>query len=513
MTFSRAVTRRLGRSVALGAVAACAACGSTVAGVGTVATGPAVDGLSSSAGSQTFSAPGPAGAPAADPGAAAVGIGPPAAGGADTTTGPVPGAGAAVVTPTTAGAAPRADVTGPIKVGILLTAVGNADAVGIEVGNTYSEREFDDALIEALNKRGGLHGRRIIPVYAKTDTASTDWSTDFQKACAKFTQDDRVDVVLGSDFAYFANFERCLARAGIPHLSNSSNVPDNQELRQFPLLRALIVPTIDKRSIAKLQGAINSGFLTPENKLGVITDSCPGTQRAWQQVVKPFLARHHITVAATADEGCADGYNSSFSAAGAAVGNATLSFRSKGVDRITFITVSESGTMIVMAHDASSQHYYPGWILSSLAGTALLQDQAPQDEMRNTRVYGWLPSQDVKPSQYPEPNAAQRRCYSLVKSQGVTPVSTADYSYTQSICEAVFVYEAALGNSHVDTEGRAVIAGLGKVGRSYQSVFDIGGAADFSIDRLNDAPRLYREARWEAHCSCFAYAGPTYPMP
>ena len=66
-------------------------------------------------------------------------------------------------------------------------------------------------------------------------------------------------MVLGSSFAYFASFERCLAKAGIPHLTNSSNVADNRELSQFPLLRALIVPPIDTRSIAKLRGPSTPG--------------------------------------------------------------------------------------------------------------------------------------------------------------------------------------------------------------------------------------------------------------
>jgi ABC-type branched-subunit amino acid transport system substrate-binding protein len=408
-----------------------------------------------------------------------------------------------------AGSAPK----GPVKVGILLTTVGQADALGYNIGNTFSEQQFDDAVIASLNSQGGLHGRKIVPVYAKTNTASTSWEADYSAACSKFTQDDHVDVVLGSSFAYFRSFESCLAKAGIPHLSNTTNVPDNAELAAFPLYRALIVPTIDKRSVAKLQGAINSGFLSPSNKLGVITDSCPGSQRAWNDVVKPFLAKHRITVGGTADEGCADGYNGSFSAAGAAVSNALLAFRSAGVDRITFITVSETGTMLVMSQGASSQGYHPGWIASSLVSSASLQGQAPADQLKNTRVYGWLPSQDVSPSLYGRPNAALKRCLALLSARGIKASSQADYSYAESICEALFAYEAALGRSGGDSEGRRLIAGLDAVGHSLQSVFVLDGAVRFSTAQRNDAPRIYREARWSDGCSCFMYAGPTYPMP
>jgi ABC-type branched-subunit amino acid transport system substrate-binding protein len=401
----------------------------------------------------------------------------------------------------------------PVKVGILLTTVGQASALGLSVGNTHSEREFDDAVIKAMNQHGGIQGHQIVPVYAETNTASSNWESDYQAACATFTQDDRVDAVLGSSFAYFASFEACLTKAGIPHLTNSSNVADNQELSRYPLLRALIVPTIDVRSIAKLQGAINTGFLTPHNKLGVITDSCPGSQRAWTDVVKPFLERNHITIAKTADEGCANGNNESFSSAGAAVSDALLSFRSAGVDRITFITVSESGTMLVMTQGASSQKYYPGWIVSSLVGTSILQGQAPAEQMKNTRVYGWLPSQDVTPGYYDKPNAAQRRCYGYLKTAHITPVSPADYSYTQSICEALFAYEAAIHATGGLLNGGAVVQALDGLGSSLQSVFDLRGATHFSPDKHNDVPALYREAAWVDGCSCFQYRGPAYPMP
>lgn len=506
--------RTVGGCLAVAALALASACGSTVPG--------AADGLASGselAGTADGTSTGGTGSGEGAGGTGATsslgnGGSSGGAGTGSTGTGSTGAAGTPVSTTSGGGTVtPGGPATGPVKIGILLTKVGQADALGVSLGNTYSERQFDDAVINGLNKQGGLHGRRITPVYAGTDTASSNWEADYQAACATFTQDNHVDAVLGSSFAYFASFERCLAKAGIPHLTNSSNVADNKELAQFPLLRALIVPTIDKRSLAKLQGAINTGFLTPTNKLGVITDSCPGTQRAWNDVIKPFLLQQHIAVASTADEGCADGYNGSFSSAGAAVSNAILTFRSAGVDRVTFITVSESGTMLVMSEGASSQQYYPGWIMSSLVGTSILAGQAPAEQMKNTRVYGWLPSQDVTPAQYAAPTSAQRRCYGYLKASGITPTSAADFSYSQSICEALFAYESALGENGGALGGPAVIAGLERIGTRFPSVFDLDGAAHFSPARRNDVPGLYREAVFGDSCSCFAYHGRAYPMP
>ena len=122
-----------------------------------------------------------------------------------TVTGTTGTAGAVLSTgPTGAGG----KVAPPLSIGVVLTATSNAESFGVSFGNTYSERQVDDAIINALNAQGGLAGRKIVPVYAKTDTGSSNWQTDFSAACATFTQDHHVVAVLGYVFNYFSSFEK-----------------------------------------------------------------------------------------------------------------------------------------------------------------------------------------------------------------------------------------------------------------------------------------------------------------
>jgi hypothetical protein len=398
-----------------------------------------------------------------------------------------------------------------LKVGIVLTGVSNADEFGVSLGNTYDEKDVYDAIVAGLNAHGGLAGRKIVPIYAKTDTASNNWEIDFAAACATFTQDNHVDVVLGYVFNYFASFESCLAKKGIPHLSTAFNIPDAQELRAYPLLYALSTPTIERRALAKIDGALATGYVTKQSKLGILSDTCPGTQRALDRVVLPAIRRDGLTVAATATLDCVNGASGNGSAVSALQG-AVLSFRSKGVDRVMFHAVSEGPPLLLFATSAESQGYRPGYVMSSLAQLAILdaQAQVPRAQLRNVRGFGWLETMDVPPKDYGPPNGPQARCLAMLKEHRITPVAAADFAFAYNLCESAFVYEAALRRTAGRSDGASVASAVAGLGRT-SSTFNLGGSL-FSSSR-DDAVTVARPLVWREACGCHAYQGSTRTIP
>jgi hypothetical protein len=398
----------------------------------------------------------------------------------------------------------------PLKVGIVLTAVSNAAQYGVKVGNTYDEKQVDDGIIAGLNAQGGIGGRHIVATYAKTDTASNNWEADFATACATFTQDNHVDVVLGYVFNYYASFESCLAKHGVPHLTTSFNIPDAQELRPFPLFVPLVVPTIERRSLAKIDGAMATGFFTRTSKIGLLTDDCPGTARSLEQVVRPAMKRRGLTIAAEARASCANGASDG-GAAIAQVQNAVLSFKTKGVDRVLIHGVSEAPALVVFSTSAESQGYRPGYALSSLAQLSILATQIPKEQARNVHGFGWLETQDVPPQDYKPQNALQHRCLALLKTRGISPVSAADFSYAYNLCESAFVYERALQTTHGSSNGPQVVSAIKSLGRSFASTMNLGGSL-FEPSRHDavsvERPLLFREA-----CTCYFYTGTSREIP
>jgi hypothetical protein len=402
--------------------------------------------------------------------------------------------------------------TGPITVGFLTTDTSNASMYGASNGNTVSESGIDNALINALNKQGGIGGRQIKIVFAHTDTGGSDWAGEFQAACATFTQDNHVDAVLGYAFDYAPAFESCLAQKGIPHLSDSYAVTSDAEMAKYPLYWSLSTPPIEQREMAKYDGAMKTGVLTPSNKLGVILDTCPGNHSAWQGTVLPFLQAHHINVAPPFTIACGTGQNAGLVSTVSSLTNALLRFRSEGVNRISFET-AEGPALLLSSIEAQSQGYHPEWIVSSLAGLATIGGESPIPQMQNVHGFGWVPSLDVLPQYTPAKNAAQRRCLSLLHSQKEYPKAAADYVYAYDACEAVFVYADALKVDGGNTTGTAVSQAIASIGTSFQSTLNLDGRSDFSAARHNDVPMVYKPLNWDGDCHCFRYGSQTYTMP
>jgi hypothetical protein len=418
--------------------------------------------------------------------------------------GPTPTGGKTTATPVKA--------TGPITVGFLTTATSNASAYGASNGNTVSESGIDNALVNALNKQGGIDGRQIKLVFAHTDTGGSDWAGEFQAACATFTQDNHVDVVLGYAFDYAPGFESCLAKEGIPHISDSYAVTSQAEMAQYPLYWSLDTPPIEQREMAKYEGAMKTGVLTPSNKLGVILDTCAGNQAAWQDTVLPFLQAHHINVAPPFTIACGTGQNAGLVSTVASLTNVLLRFRSEGVNRISFET-AEGPALLLSSIEAQTQGYHPDWIVSSLAGLAVIGGETPIPQMQHTYGFGWVPSEDVLPQYAPTKNAAQRRCLSLLHSQKSYPKAAADYVYAYDACEAVFLYADALKRDGGATTGTAVSQAIASIGTAFQSTLNLDGRSDYSAARHNDAPLVYKPLNWDGNCHCFRYGSQTFTMP
>jgi hypothetical protein len=403
-----------------------------------------------------------------------------------------------------------APAAGPLSIGVVLTQTSNAASFGVSMGNTVTERQVDDAIIDGINEEGGLVGRKLVPVYSSTDTGSSNWESDFAAACANFTQDHHVAAVLGYVFSYFASFERCLAAKGIVHLSTGFNVPDREELAKYPLQLDLSVPTIDRRGLLKLVNGRADGVLTPSSRIGIITDTCPGTPSSLAHVVLPKAKQLGLTVAKTVTISCATG-NADSAGAVSALQGAVLQFASARVDRVIFHASSEGPPLLLFSLSAESQGYRPQYVVSSLANLDALRSYLPSAQVRNVHGYGWMPVEDVRPAAYPKPNAPQARCLALLKKKGVKPASGPDYVYAYAFCEALLVYEQGLLATRGDSTGSRVVQAVKALGTRFPSTTNQGGSL-FAPDRP-DAPRFARHLVYSSGCACFTYTGPTRPIP
>lgn len=455
----------------------------------------------------------PAGGPASTPVTDLGGPAPATVGGGAGTPVTAPSArGAAPVTSAGAGGgAPTATgrITTPVQVGFMTTNVGNAQSAGLNVGATYSDKQVYDALVKEYNKAGGLAGRRILPVYGETDTASTDWNTQFQAACEHLTQDNKVQAVLGYVFVFLDSFEQCLASKNIPHLYGGYNPGDIQAQRDYPGLVSVAHPTVDVLNKTVVTGAVASGRLTTRSKLGIIYDGCGHGERAFTTSTEPLLKQLKLSYQAVF-LACSTGSGDAGSAL-ATVKSAQLQFAAAGVD---VVYISNTIALLFFMQYAESQGYRPQYV--NQGGGASLEAQggaAPQEQLKNLHGFGWAPAVDVGPGKQPyKPTPAQAACLAKLRSQGLQPQQFNDFMFAYVTCDSLDLYARALELTGGRTGRAEVRAALERLLPATKGAFTYDGVFDVSPVQRG-GPARYRESGWATACSCFTYTGPVRAVP
>ncbi len=392
----------------------------------------------------------------------------------------------------------------PIQVGFITTSVGNAQALGANPGNTYTDKALFSALTTEYNAAGGLAGHKIIPVIGETDTASSNWANDFAAVCAKFTQDNKVQAVIGYIFVFLPSFESCLAKYKIVHLYGGYQPGDVGAQRDYPYVVSTGHPTVDAFTLAPLHGALKTGLLTQKTKLGLMIDTCAYGERAYKTNIEPWLKRQALTYQTVMID-CASG-GSDLSGAASAVASAELQFASSGVDLVYAFGIG----MIVFMQQAESQGYHPQY-LTSVAGKAVA-DNVPADQAKNLHGFGWMPSVDVGRTEQPYPTTApQRACLAKLAKHGLKPAAYNDFMAAYQACDGLDLYARALANARTTAAAPVVQAILGAL-PTFTSAGTYGGTLHAQSAQRGGAATM-REYGWVDDCSCLRYRGATLPLP
>jgi ABC-type branched-subunit amino acid transport system substrate-binding protein len=381
---------------------------------------------------------------------------------------------------------------------------GAARAIGANNGNTFSTDAAAKVLVKAINARGGLAGRKINLVVAKFDTMG-NYATQFEAACASFTQDNRVDVVAGLIAIYMPILDRCLTQAKIPLVRGDYWNSDVTDIADHPTSVGISGPSLNRSLEGLLRIQHSLGELTSNDKIGVIYEECPYDKRVLAQTVQPTARQLGLEIARTAGVECLTSYGQAGSLASGIAGT-VLAFRSAGVNKIMFIsTFCEAACTLLFSQQAEQQGYEPDYLLTSRAALGILVPQMPARQAKHIRGLGWLPSTDVPPTAGSTPS--QRRCLDLYQSEGLRPTSNMDYYAMYASCDPLFVVEAALKASRGASKNGALLAGILGLGDSYSAAGNLGGSTLITSTH-RDGPTLAAPFAWSSKCSCVDYSGP-----
>ncbi|MBV8690528.1 MAG: hypothetical protein JOY57_02625 [Actinobacteria bacterium] len=399
----------------------------------------------------------------------------------------------------------------PISVGFMVSDfTKTAAAFGI-TGPPSDRQTAFKGLVAYYNKRGGFAGRQIKPVYYTLDASSSDWNVADQAACATFTQDNHVEVVISEDWVH-ENLVQCLLNAGVPMVDGSIS-PQNDRKGLAKLSNLFVVDAVeaDRSAVALIDSSVKAGWLGSKDKLGVAVDSCPWDTRTANEVL-PAKARQYgfqLDVVNAAD--CGIGF-SDVGKFTAGMQNAAFRLHADGANKIMILTQGANGGLTFFATGADSQGWHPDYLVDS--GTAPAATQAggtlPAGQLPNIKGLGWVPLSDVANA---KPSDVAKSCVAIsVEGGSQQPASDYEFGSRYSSCSAFWAAAAVLAK----TQGRAGLAtfraGMEQVGRAVTSAITLSGAMLLDANHHAGAAMASR-FQFNQACSCFQYVGSPEPLP
>ena len=509
------------RALLLAVLVLAAACGSTVPSPGgaTAAGGSAAPGA----------APGGLSIPGTTTGGTTVGGGS-AAGGTSTGGSSTVSGGTTTGDTTTTGGTTPANSTGQapkpaaapgitattISVGAIYTknvAAANAAIGGSKRSNDDARDEYN-AVIDDINRHGGIAGRKVVPVFAPLDaTSSTPMDQQRQAACATWTQDHTVFAILaGGDQI----LEECARKAGAVELystvAGGGTVPET--FRRYPHYVEIAGMNVVRMASVTVDGLAAQGYFGNGAKVGVVTWDDPGFREGVQKGYVPALARHGLKLATQPAYLSPPQTVQDLGATSAQVNGAVLRFQSAGVDHV-ILQDGSAGLCGVgcigleFMNQAKSQHYYPRYGLNDSAApvAAVKGGSYPTDQLKGSLAVTWTDIDKTYDVGW-HVNQTRERCYELMRKSGIDMSNLDAQSAAMEVCDELWFLRdlvARLGGATLTPDNLiSVVDSLGSDFAS-SSVY----ATDFGPTR-HEGVALVRNLRFVDSCTCYRYSSRPY---
>jgi ABC-type branched-subunit amino acid transport system substrate-binding protein len=356
---------------------------------------------------------------------------------------------------------------------------------------TGDARGFSKELIAIINARGGVLGRKLVPIFHEVRAAeSADQKGAEQDTCAALTQDNRVFAAVNAPTDCMVAAKVPIAPAGGQGAFDAQYF--NERAPYFygpPFLNTdSLTPTFLDRLQAK-------GFLTPTSRIGLFySDNV--VQRRIMGALKKALAARGLSVVATFGR---DPNNEAASS-----GNGVLPFRAANVDKI----ISFDASIAIFMTAAEQQGYRPKYALSTYLNLASVQEVVPpRQQLIGSFGVGWQPRNDVNQQQQ-IPLSGSRDCETAARNSGQSNLAPTTAFILWTYCDAIqtFVFGAQHGGGFSPSDIRR---GLTAAGARFPTALNFSPA--YGLGRY-DGARGVHDIAYDTGCDCFRYQGSvSYP--
>jgi ABC-type branched-subunit amino acid transport system substrate-binding protein len=367
-----------------------------------------------------------------------------------------------------------------------------AAAVGNEPANWQ-------AAADEVNARGGVGGRQVKLLFHLVNLTDPP-SVQGQAACARFTEDNTVAVVLSG--YYYGPAHTCLSQQGVPALLGTNYGVDRTAAQQTQTVVSWATPLLDRLAATLADGYSKLGRLKPGTTVGLFVVDSPAYRRSAGQLQSALTGRGLKVVTQTVRDSETGDYSGASGDASAAV----LQFRSAGVTEVLFLSRNAFEPTLLM-QAASSQGYEPTYLLSTQQYPAGLVGLVPPSQLDGALALGWAPAVDLTSGYADRPEA--QRCLKALEKRGRSFSSGTQALVALLACDGLDLLDRAADRPGALSSRQALLGATVAAGNGFPSAVTYPTA--FPGGR-RDGVAAYRPMAFSSDCRCFSYTGPTRPM-
>ena len=254
---------------------------------------------------------------------------------------------------------------------------------GFNVASTGNQQSEEQAMVDYVNKHGGVGGRQIQPVYASFDVAQAESDPNVNtEICHSLTEDYHVFAVVGGGGT--PNGDACYAQHGTLDFDFLYTAPDLAFLQSTsPYIWATEAGSLDREMRWEMAGLTSRKFFSGvgASNVGVIVAQDAVNERVYSQVTLPALQAAGISSPLKFEVP----YDTESDLANT-MKQAVVQFQAKGITYVSFQGGGSGGGgsyAILFMVNAESQHYNPRYGLGSSDAPVALAQNVPQDQFQD----------------------------------------------------------------------------------------------------------------------------------
>lgn len=384
---------------------------------------------------------------------------------------------------------------------------GVKKVTGFNTASVGDQEAQIQALEDWVNDHGGLDGRTMEAVFRLYD-AQTDSPASEEQLCNQITQDDKAFAVVMTG-QYQANARPCYADRHTLVLDASLYAMSQDYFDEYsPYLWTASFPEYGSFVRAYVTALDDQGFFDGQQGVGLVAADSPLNRTTIENLavplledagVEPEIAWIDTTSTSTLFEGLTQ---------------AAITFRSKGIERVTFLGGSRLASMFASAA-ATQEGFAPRYAISSFDNPTYFINNAksvPKGTVDGMVGIGFHPPQDVPDDEYPFPTGqAETRCLKIYRDAGIEFESRESARVALPYCDATRLLKLGADAMADDASFNAAAwaQGVDREGGSFQTASGFGNA-------LGDGGRAasggYRVLKYDAAKGHFVYDGPEVPF-